>query len=564
MSLFDRQSDRRTDSKRTPKRLRSVESLEERALMTAASGLSGIHGIAPQAAFASTTNSGKVVSGQDRAGNQYVISVNGPGTVIVTDTTPNDGVLMDSIDTIQIVGSNLHKTTVTGTVSSSNRTLTDGMVRFENLIAQTGVKSIQLNGFTLAQTVPTDTSTTTTSTVPNVYLPGGVKNLTIADIEKYNDISATTNPFEIVIGDPSAPLKFAPSIHVGTIYNTDYNSTSVGVPSIPDTEPNVIFQVYGETHSLTTNAITRDMPVAGQSTLFPTVGSQGMTSVATTAIKNFNSRGGVNFTRISKSTNTLISPSTALNRAGTINIGGTADALSISVNGTLHNLRLAKGLGNPYGTSTAATASPTPPGMTGFPAAGYMGGQINAGAINRLRIGAANTVMNVSNSPNATQTTNGSTNYIASPGNAMTNAAITTTGSIGGGARRSGNSHASGVHINGNLQQSEIAAGFNYNQYVNGVSPLTGPSVIRGLRMRGSLVDSVISASYAPNTGTNNFNSGPSNQVDPGGVSGSIRRPGLAYYDGRGTALGRLGSGVFARRRQGTLPPANGALNNQS
>lgn len=556
MSLFDRQSDRRTDSKRKSGLFQAVESLEQRALMTTTNSLASIFGLSPQAAVASVTNSGKVVSGQDRAGNQYVISVHGPGEVIVTDVTPNDGVLMDDIDTIQIVGSNINRTSVTAYVSSSNRVTTDGMVRFENLIAQTGVKSIELNGFTLAQTLPTDLSTTTPSTVPNIYLPGGVKTLMIADIEKFNDITAVTDPFEIVIGDPSAPLKFAPSIHVGTIYNTDYNSTAVGVPAIPDTAPSVIFQVYGQTHSLTTNAITRDLPVAGQSTLFPTVGSQGMTSVATTAIRKFNAVGNVNFTRIAKAPNTLISPSTALTRAGQINVGGTADALSMSVNGTLHSLRLAKGLGNPYGTSTAATTFGTPPAMTGFPAAGYTGGQINAGAINQLRIGAANTVMQVSNSPQATQTTNGSTAYIPQPGNAMTVSAITARGSIGLAARRA-KSSASGVKILGNLQQSEIASGFNYNQYVNGVSPLTGPSAIKGLKMRGSLIDSVISASYAPNTATNNFNSGASNQVDPGQVSGSLKRPGLAYYDGRGTALGRLGSGVFARRRSGALPPPN-------
>src|SRR5262249_31479467 len=48
-------------------------------------------------------NAGKVVSGRNRAGDKWVITVHGPGKVIVTDTTPNDGALDDDINTIQLV-----------------------------------------------------------------------------------------------------------------------------------------------------------------------------------------------------------------------------------------------------------------------------------------------------------------------------------------------------------------------------------------------------------------------------------------------------------------------------
>ena len=49
------------------------------------------------------SNQGKVVSGTDRAGDKWVITVHGPGYVVVTDTTPNDGALDDDINTIQLV-----------------------------------------------------------------------------------------------------------------------------------------------------------------------------------------------------------------------------------------------------------------------------------------------------------------------------------------------------------------------------------------------------------------------------------------------------------------------------
>ena len=58
-------------------------------------------------------------AGQDRLGHRprrrpWTITVHGPGKVIVTDTTPNDGVLDDDINTIQLVGTNPNTTYVTG------------------------------------------------------------------------------------------------------------------------------------------------------------------------------------------------------------------------------------------------------------------------------------------------------------------------------------------------------------------------------------------------------------------------------------------------------------------
>ena len=85
------------------------------------------------------SNQGKIVSGMDRAGDEWTITVHGPGQVIVTDTTPNDGALDDDIATIQIINSNLKTTYVTGTVIASNRELTSGQVLFDRLIAADGV-----------------------------------------------------------------------------------------------------------------------------------------------------------------------------------------------------------------------------------------------------------------------------------------------------------------------------------------------------------------------------------------------------------------------------------------
>lgn len=503
-------------------------------------------------------NSNRILYGEDRDGDQWVITVHGPGEVVVTDVTPNDGVLLDEIDTIQIVGSNPHRTMVTGQVTSSNRVLSDGMVRFQQMISQNGVNSIILNGFALAQTLPINEDNAVIQPGVGIYLPGGVQTLQIADIEAYNDVSGTyaTNPVEVVVGDPAAPLRKAPIIRVGTIYNTMYSSQYDGVPNVPQTTPTVLFEIFGPTHAITTNAITRQMPVAGYESRYPKPGAQGLTTIATTAIGQFQAIGGVNYTRIGRNSSLDITPVNALDHAGLIHVGGTADALSVSSNGPIRSLRLMRGLGDPDGTSTATQYYGTTAGQKGFPAYGYMGGQINAGAINRVNIGAANTIMQVSNSPQFIQRTQGVTNYFPRPGAAMTQAAITTSGSMGTKPVHTGainhfgkriQSNETGVLVRGDMVRSEIASGFDYNQFVTGVSPVTGPSVIRGLKMKGSLVDSVISASYAPDTATLDFLQ-ETDQVSPGGIQGGIYGPGLAYDDGRGTALGRLGSGVFARR----------------
>ena len=99
------------------------------------------------------SNQGKIVSGTTRDGTQWTITVHGPGQVIVTDTTPNDGALDDDIATIQIINSNPRTTYVTGTTVASNQVLSDGTVNFNRLIALGGVKSIELNGFNLTANV---------------------------------------------------------------------------------------------------------------------------------------------------------------------------------------------------------------------------------------------------------------------------------------------------------------------------------------------------------------------------------------------------------------------------
>src|SRR5262249_35839623 len=118
------------------------------------------------------TNQGKIVSGTDRAGDLWTITVHGPGKVIVTDTTPNDGVLADDISTIQLVGTSPNSTYVTGEVRPSATNLTTGTIPFNELIATSGVRSIELNGFTLTNQVSPAVNTPT-----GIFLFGGARVL---------------------------------------------------------------------------------------------------------------------------------------------------------------------------------------------------------------------------------------------------------------------------------------------------------------------------------------------------------------------------------------------------
>jgi len=182
------------------------------------------------------SNQGKIVSGVDRAGDQWTITVHGPGQVIVTDTTPNDGALDDDINTIQLINTNPRTTYVTGNVIESNQELTGGKILFNELIATSGVKSIVLNGFVLTSDVtPAVTNTT------GIFLYGGVKTLSFDSVNTQIDTSVNPTPYQIVIGDANTPLKVQPSIYINSIVNLVFNgqTDSTTIPTTPVTSPAV-------------------------------------------------------------------------------------------------------------------------------------------------------------------------------------------------------------------------------------------------------------------------------------------------------------------------------------
>jgi hypothetical protein len=482
------------------------------------------------------SNQGKVVSGTDRAGDKWVITVHGPGTVIVTDTTPNDGVLDDDINTIQLVHTNPKTTFVTGNVIPSNKIPTTGDVLFNSLIAVSGVKSIELNGFDLSSAV-----TPAVTTPTGVFLFGGVGTLSFNAINAQIDTSVNPAPFPIQIGTANTPLKQAPSIFLNNITNLVFDSESTTIPTTPLTTPTVQFTINGTIRNFDIVSATQGSVPAGIQFEFPQVGTTGRTAVQATAIKTLTVHGSAKNFTVSRAPVPFSSEASGLGFLKKATFGGNADAVGIDVKGKIGKLTFRRGLGNPAGVFTATSASSglklpstlygTPPGTTGYPAAGLSGGTIRAQSIGTLNVGPANVFTETPTNPAFAQLgIQGYPTYAILPGYSLTNAVVTTSASI------------NSVNVVGAELNSEIKTGFDYTAYIAGLEGTRGASRIAKLKSKGDLVSSDTSASFRP---ANNHYNLATGTAGPGSITALT--DGRPLDTGGVTGLGNTGAGLFAR-----------------
>ncbi len=482
------------------------------------------------------TNQGKVVSGTDRAGDKWVITVHGPGYVIVTDTTPNDGVLDDDINTIQLVHTSSKDTYVTGNVIPSNTVQTTGEILFNQLTAVSGVKSIELNGFELSSAV-----TPPVSTPYGVFLYGGVGTLSFDSIDAQIDTSVNTAPYQVVIGTPNTPLKQAPSIYINSITNLVFDSESTTIPTTPLTTPTVDFTINGVVQNFDIVSATQGAVPAAYQFKFPQVGTTGRTALQATAVKNLTVHGSAKNFTVSRAPVPFSSESSGVGYLKKAYFGGNADGVGLDVKGKIGKLTFKKGLGNPAGVFTAtssssglllpSTAYGTPPGSTGYPAAGLSGGTVRASSIGTLTVGAANVFTETPTNPAFAQLgIQGYPTYAIAPGYNLTNAVIVTSGSIGT------------VSVQGTQLNSEVKTGFDYQAYVQGLQGTRGASKIKLYHQRGDLINSDVSASVIP---ANNHYNKATNTNGPGSIT--TKRIGRNYDTGGSTGLGNTGAGIFAR-----------------
>lgn len=492
------------------------------------------------AVLASLNNQGKVLTGKDRLGNEWQIIVHGPGYAIVTDATPNDGSLDDDLDTIQLVGTDINSTYVSGQVTSSARVITDGTVLFNRLISENGVKSIVLNGFTLAQTVP-PVNGGLNNTNTGVYLPGGVGLLQFHNILAPIDLATDDQPINIIIGQPNSPTTVAPIIRLDSIFNTVFDSSQpVNANGVPITTPSVNIEVNGELRNLTMISSTAAPIPAAFQFAFPTVGTTGRTAVRAVGVGNLKVAGAARNLTVSRAAVPFQNGFSGITHLRSAQFGGNADAVGLDVNGPIGSLRFAKGLGNPAGAQTGATHYGLPDAQRGYPSFGLLGGLVTATRIHKIVAAPADTVLQTPQDPDLTLVHPGSTRFFSRPGWALTNAAITTSGSIGQ------------TTIVGNQQSSEIKSGFHYPSYTKGLEGTRAPSAINKFHQRGDLIDSVVSATYRPTNGVYNIHAG-TDVAGPGVIRG--RFIGGLFSEGAQTALNQRGVGFYARHKSRNLPP---------
>lgn len=496
-------------------------------------------------------NEGKIVSGKDRHGNEWTITVHGPGTVIVTDTSPNDGSLDDAIDTIQLVGTDIHSTYVTGNVTGSFRTPTSSTTEFNRLVDTDGVRSVVLNGFTLAETVPPAAGGPHNLNT-GIFLTGGVNYLSFHDIVAPIDTSSNDASINVVIGDPSTPLpdRVQPTIHLDSIFNTVFDSTATAAPAAtPVTTQGVNIVVNGQLKGLDFISTSNDTVGAGEQFLFPTVATTGRTSVQAIGVGSINVAGGATNFTASRSSVPFQNSFSGLDHLNSAHFRGPTDAVGLNVNGPVGTLHYDRGMGNPagqfVGTSPAGPLVPAtlyglPADQNGYAASGLVAGQVTATSIKGIRILPANVVTQTPSNPDFVQLfRQGSTVYIPRPGNAMTNSLIASAGDIGK------------VHIVGNQVNSEIKSGFDYDSFAAGLEGTRAASKIGPLSHRGNQVNGVTSATWRPFT---NIYGTPFDTAGPGKIRGSFN--GTVTDTQAVTPLGNIGAGFFARTKTGGyLPP---------
>jgi hypothetical protein len=553
------------------------------------------------------TNEGKDITGQDRQGNRYELKLTGPGEIIVTDTSPNDGVLDDDINTITLVGTSPTQSVLTGTVqqpyalpNDGNLLPTLGVTYFNSLTAQQGVKSIILNGFILTDTItppgssvlsPAETELNQTT---GINLHGGVGTLDFEGIDGRFPITFNPVPINVIIGNPSTPLTVKPSIRIDHIYNTSFddtafapdglpNTSSTGsqtIPTGPLTSPTISLVVNGAIANFDVVSITQQ-PDASQN--FPPI-SVGTLTNPLNPITN-----PITQSQLTVPPEFIPSDSAALEyQFPTVGTTGRTAVQATAVGNI-------KATGAVTNTTFSKSAKPSTSSLTGLNSVGSatFGSTTDAldidarGKIGSLTFkkGLGNPANDTSNPLNLGQPA--SQNGYAASGHIA--GQVTTESSIGrltigpatlvtqtpeapinikngiggtnsvsrpGAAVTSSLVSAAGsigkTKITGDLDSSEIKSGYNYASALQGVDGVSGKSSIGPVTLNGNLVNSVLTASYRANDGVYGSSN---NTAGNGTITGT--QDGTNYQTSTGrTVLGNIGAGVFARHTSADPAPA--------
>ena len=159
-----------------------------------------------------------------------------------------------------------------------------GTIPFNELIATSGVRSIELNGFVLTGPGLARGG----HAVPGSSCSAACGTLSFDSIVAQLDSSITTTPYQIVIGTGNTPLKVPPSIYVNSIQDLVFNSASTTIPTTPHhhaDRPVHRSTARSRTSTSPPRRRARSRPASSSSSRR---GTTGRTAVQANAVKNLN------------------------------------------------------------------------------------------------------------------------------------------------------------------------------------------------------------------------------------------------------------------------------------
>jgi hypothetical protein len=284
------------------------------------------------------------------------------------------------------------------------------------------------------------------------------------------------------------------------------------------------------------------------------VGTTGRTSVQAIGVGNLTVHGAATNLTASRAPQPFQNGYSGLSRLGSATFQGPTDAVGLDVNGPIGSLTYVKGMGDPTdvfagktatGQDVPATLYGIPKEQASYAALGNLGGQVTATRIGNVRIGPANVVTTTPTNPDfimARRT--GSVTATVRPGTAMVNSLIASSGNIGN------------VHVVGDQVNSEIKTGFHYGSFAAGLEGTRAASRINRIKVTGNQLNGVVSATYRPN---NNIYGSTGSIAGPGAITGKFL--GRTLATGAITPLTNTGSGFYAARKNGYLPPPDAPAN---
>lgn len=292
-----------------------------------------------------------VVSGTDIDGDKWVLVLNGPGDLRVTNQPDSNGnpvplTQPGLIDTITVGGADPLRTRLTGYVTKAPTG--DGKVFFssltelggpsESVAAENGIGSIDMPDFWLGNT---STSSPTPTTEPSIKIPDGVVTLRFGGADTtYTppggtplNTNGTADTFSVSLGIPRT---------LGTSIVVDKVVTDAQAPSSSSSSPtqdSVVFSVQGRINTFQANEIDGN-------TTYPATGLSGGggTVVQSLPISAASIAGNIGFVRVGGNATDFGVQTTG--QVSNFYIGGETNYVTLVGASGTRNIQFGKGMDN--------------------------------------------------------------------------------------------------------------------------------------------------------------------------------------------------------------------------